>query len=241
MQLFYNEALHKDSTDLIFDKIESRHIVKVLRKKEGDIVFITNGKNILFEAAITDANDKKCYVTIQKVTQQKTIRNYSISIAIAPTKNNTRYEWFLEKATEIGVDKIFPIKCEHSERKVIKYERMDKVLQTAMKQSLQYKLPVLQELISLKELIALQSNLKNTSKFIAKCDFTNQEHTSFQSKIKKSSNVLILIGPEGGFSDNEIKLALENSFIPVSLGANRLRTETAGIVALHTVSLVNQD
>lgn len=243
MQLFYNRALHKKSAEFIFDKIESRHVIKVLRKKEGDLVYITNGENLLFEGEITQANDKKCRVKIRKVTLKKTTRNYTVSIAIAPTKNNTRYEWFLEKATEIGVDTIYPIICDHSERKTIKKERMNKVLQTALKQSLQYKLPILYEATSFKQFLQrLTTSNKATStleKYIAVCDFEAPKNHHFFSKIKKGTDILILIGPEGGFSSNEKKFALENSFIPVSLGTNRLRTESAGIVALHSVSLAN--
>ena len=239
MQLFYNSSLHKNSIELNFDTIESRHIVKVLRKKEGDIVYITNGKNLLFKGAISSASEKKCQVQIIEVIPQKQTRNYRVSIAIAPTKNNARFEWFLEKATEIGVDEIYPIICKHSERRVLKLERMQKIIQTAMKQSLQYKLPTLNNLISFKDLIS-----KNTGdqKLIALCEFDKNDLTRNRlfSQIKTGTDVLILIGPEGGFSVDEIKLALQNSFIPVSLGATRLRTETAGIAAVHTISLKNE-
>ena len=243
MQLFYNESLQEKSTEFLFDKIESRHIIKVLRKKEGDLVYITNGKNLLFEGEITQANDKKCRVQIKKVTSQESTRNYTISIAISPTKNNTRYEWFLEKATEIGVDYIYPIICDHSERKIIKVDRMNKVLQTALKQSLQFKLPILNETITFKELIKQESKSENPNnkkeKYIAVCDFEENKTHHLFSNVKLGTNIVIVIGPEGGFSSNEKALALDNSFIPVSLGTNRLRTETAGIVALHTVSIVN--
>ena len=240
MQLFYNETLHQKSTEFVFDTIESKHIIRVLRKKEGDLVHITNGKNLLFEGKIISANAKKCQVQIIQITSQKATRNYTVSIGIAPTKSISRFEWFLEKATEIGVDAIYPIKCEHSERKFIKLERLNKVLQTAMKQSLQCKLPVLHELMSFKELLTQKFTAENTSKLIATCDFTKKKNRSLQTTLKQSSNILILIGPEGGFSPAEKEFALQNSFIPVSLGSNRLRTETAGMLALHTVSLVNQ-
>lgn len=235
--------LHEKSTELVFDKIESRHIIKVLRKEEGDLVFITNGKNLLFEGEITQANDKRCRVLIKKTTQKESTRNYTMSIAIAPTKNNARYEWFLEKATEIGVDNIYPIICDHSERKVIKIERMNKVLQTALKQSLQFKLPILHKTLSFKELLQQIASFEDSNskkeKFIALCDFDKTKNHQLFTKIKQGSDILILIGPEGGFSPNEKAIALENSFIPVSLGTNRLRTESAGIVALHSVSLAN--
>jgi len=243
MQLFYNESLHEKSTEFLFDKIESRHIIKVLRKKEGDLVYITNGKNLLFEGKITQENDKKCRVQIKKVTRQKSTRNYTVGIAIAPTKNNARYEWFLEKASEIGVDYVYPIICDHSERKIIKVDRMNKVLQTALKQSLQFKLPILNETITFKKLMKQVSSSKNSNnkkeKYIAVCDFEGNKNHHLFSHVKQGTDILLLIGPEGGFSPNEKALALDNSFIPVSLGTNRLRTETAGLVALHTVSLAN--
>ncbi len=239
MQLFYNATLHKKSTDFIFDKIESRHIVKVLRKKEGDTIHVTNGKNLLFKGHISSANEKKCKVQIAEIIPQKPIRNFLVHIAIAPTKNNTRFEWFLEKATEIGVDEISPLTCKHSERRVIKQERMQKVLQTAMKQSLQYKFPKLNKLTSFSTLIS-----QNTTgqKLIALCELDTLESKkkSLFEQLKPDSDVLILIGPEGGFSPEEIEQALQNSFIPVSLGVTRLRTETAGIVAVHTISLKNE-
>ncbi len=240
MQLFYNTELHEKSTNLTFDKIESRHIIKVLRKKEGDILHITNGNNFLFRGKIINANDKKCTIQIIEVIPQKSTRNYTIRIAIAPTKNNNRFEWFLEKATEIGVDEIYPIICTHSERKIIKHERMQKVIQTAMKQSLQYKLPLLHRLTSFNDLI---SQKIEGQKFIAQCEFQKDKVTknNLQSQVKSGANIWVFIGPEGGFSPDEITLALQNDFIPVSLGATRLRTETAGIVAVHSIRLINDN
>jgi len=241
MQLFYNPSLCTDSTEMTFNKIESRHIIKVLRKKEGDSIHITNGKNYLFTGKIIHANDKRCKIQIKDITFQKSNRKHSFSIAIAPTKNISRYEWLLEKATEIGIDHIYPIICEHSERKIIKHDRLDKVLQTALKQSLQFKLPILHELKNFKDLINELNAQEQTNqlKYIAQCEIENPNEHLFQNKIKKGTDTLILIGPEGGFSPNEIAFALQNSFNPVSLGTNRLRTETAGIVAIHTISLVN--
>ena len=234
MQLFYNKNLHKESTSLTFDKEESRHIVSVLRKKEGDILMITNGDSLLFTAKIIAVNNKRCQVQIIAVTEKESSRKYNLSIAIAPTKSNDRLEWFLEKATEIGVDNIHPILCKHSERKIIKNERLNKVLLTAMKQSLQFKLPVLKELTLFQKFISKEFK---GQKFIATCQESSTK--TLQSHIKKAEDVLVMIGPEGGFSTNEIEEALENNFIPVSLGTTRLRTETAGIVAVHTVSLKN--
>lgn len=239
MQLFYNSGLSKSSTDLSFDRTESRHIVKVLRKKEGDLLHISNGKNFLFKAIISSANDRKCTVKIVEAIPQEPKHQYRVQVAIAPTKNNTRFEWFLEKATEIGVDSIYPIICNHSERKVIKLERMQKLIQTAMKQSLQFALPSLHKQVSFNNFVAQKFNGQC---FIAQSESETEGKPikSLQTQLKKNTDVCILIGPEGGFSPNEIKLALQNDYIPVSLGDTRLRTETAGVVAVNTIALVNE-
>jgi len=238
MQLFYNISIDNNTSQVVFNKEESRHIVKVLRKREGDVIHLTNGKNTLFQAEIVEANDKKCIVKIVKISKEKNNRNYKINIAIAPTKNNNRFEWFLEKATEIGVDEIFPILCAHSERKIIKHERMQKVVVTAMKQSLQYQLPVLHELTTFEQ--AMSAEFKG-QKIIAQCLYDNDSSKMnlLQKTIKPATDILVLIGPEGGFSDKEIQIALSNGFVPVSLGNNRLRTETAGIITVHTIQLIN--
>ena len=156
-------------------------------------------------------------------------------MAVAPTKMNDRYEWFLEKATEIGVQEITPIICDHSERKVIKTERFDKILLSAMKQSNQYFLPILNESIAFKEFVKKQFK---GQKFIAHCEETNKK--TLKSVLKTSEDCTILIGPEGDFSVKEIEIALEKQFIPISLGNTRLRTETAAVVACHTVVLMNE-
>ena len=238
MQLFYQPTIDKQDSEFTFDKIESRHIVRVLRKKEGDLLHITNGKKLLVTAKILDAHDKKCRVQLLDFTLQDNQKPFKLCVAIAPTKSNERFEWFLEKATEIGIDEIYPIRCKHSERKVIKPERLQKVLITAMKQSLHFQLPVLHNLQDFKDFIHLH---KSYDKFIAYCE--NEQVTSsrnaLQTRLKPQKDVCILIGPEGDFSQEEIALALENGFIPVSLGTARLRTETAGIVAVHTVHLLN--
>ena len=145
MQLFYNSEISLETKQITFDKIESKHIVRVLRKKENDILKITNGKGYLFEVKINFANDKKCLADIIAVKEKKNPRNYYLHIAIAPTKNNDRIEWFLEKATEIGIDEITPIICANSERRSVKLERFKKIIQSAMKQSLKFTLPKLNE------------------------------------------------------------------------------------------------
>ena len=234
MQLFYNSEIKNGDLNFFFDKEESKHIVKVLRKKEGDTIFITNGLGFLFDSEIILASEKKCEVKIVKETFQQP-DNFYTHIAVAPTKMNDRLEWFLEKATEIGIHEITPIICDHSERKVYKIDRAEKIMQSAMKQSSQYFLPKINEPISFIEFLKKEHT---TEKFIAHCE-KNQKDL-LQKSIKANQNILLLIGPEGDFSVKEIQLALKNNFIPVSLGNNRLRTETAGIIGCHTVALINE-
>ena len=235
MQLFYNPIIDETTESFSFDKEESKHIIKVLRKKDTDILHVTNGSGLLFETEITLASDSKCTVLIlsfEKAVPSK----FHLHLAVAPTKMNDRYEWFLEKATEIGIHEITPIICDRSERKVVNTERFDKILLTAMKQSNVLFLPKLNEAMTFKEFI----KLKNEGlQLIAHCEETNKK--SLKSVLKPNKNVTLLIGPEGDFSEKEITLALENNFIPVSLGNTRLRTETAAIVACHSVIFVNED
>jgi 16S rRNA (uracil1498-N3)-methyltransferase len=214
---------------------ESRHCIKVLRLRKGDRVLLLNGKGSIFEAAIQIPDAKACKLEILKEEKPQKIRNYQLTIAMAPTKNIDRYEWFIEKSTEIGIDRIIPVICQHSERKEIKPERLEKILIAAMKQSGQLYLPELSQPITFKELI---NQPFDGDKMIAHCEAGNKKE--LKNSIVAGKNVLILIGPEGDFDSEEIRTAIEKGFIPVSLGESRLRTETAGIVACHTVCLVNQ-
>jgi 16S rRNA (uracil1498-N3)-methyltransferase len=234
MQLFYNPELTERTNRFSFSKEESKHIAKVLRKKEGDTLHITNGKGWLFTAEITLADIKNCTVTItSKVFQPR--KCSQLHLAVAPTKMNDRYEWFLEKATEIGIDSITPIICERSERKVIKPERYEKIVQSAMKQSLHYYLPKLNATISFKDFI--KQDFKG-QRFIAHCEELDRK--SLKQELQTQHDVTILIGPEGDFSVKEIEMALQHHFIPVTLGETRLRTETAAIVACHSVIFINE-
>lgn len=235
MQLFYNPSINVTATSFVFDKEESKHIIKVLRKKEGDVLYVTNGLGFLFTTEITIASDTKCTVKINALEQQEKPK-FHLHLAVAPTKMNERYEWFLEKATEIGIQEITPIICEHSERKVIKTDRFQKILESAMKQSLHYYLPKLNEPISFKDFLKKENK---GQQFIAHCEETDKK--SLKNELKTNEDVTILIGPEGDFSVKEIQLALEHNYIPVSLGQTRLRTETAAIVACHSVVFKNED
>ncbi|MCL6275508.1 16S rRNA (uracil(1498)-N(3))-methyltransferase [Muricauda sp. 2012CJ35-5] len=233
MQLFYNPSLDNSFKQFFFSTEESKHIVKVLRKKEGDLLHITDGRGILFEAEILVADLRKCKAQI--VSEKKSVpKRYCLHMVVAPTKMNERFEWFLEKATEIGVDEITPVICHRSERKVLKMERMERVLQSAMKQSLQTNLPRLNQPITFTKFI--QEHIQGL-KFIAHCD--EGEKMELKRRVAADKDVTILIGPEGDFSKEEIHMAMDNGFVPVSMGNNRLRTETAAIVACTTVAIIN--
>lgn len=234
MQLFYNQNIEADTKQFTFPKDESRHIVKVLRKQIGDILNITNGKGYLFKAEITISDQKNCVVTIIETTLQQPLE-YTLHLAVAPTKMNDRYEWFLEKATEIGITSITPIICDHSERKVIKAERFEKIIQSAMKQSLNCYYPILNPAMSFK---AYCNQDFSGDLYIAHCEETDKK--SLKSQVKPNKEITILIGPEGDFSVKEIETAIQNKFIPVTLGQTRLRTETAAIVACHSVAFINE-
>ncbi|CAM1339896.1 16S rRNA (uracil(1498)-N(3))-methyltransferase [Tenacibaculum aestuarii] len=236
MQLFYNPDLGPTSKEIIFDKDESRHIIRVLRKKEGDILHITNGKGFLFSAEIILGNDKKCIASIIKSEEKPRTRDYYLHVAIAPTKNNDRFEWFLEKATEIGIDEITPIICENSERKVVKTERFLRIVQAAMKQSLQFTLPKLNEPIKFSDFID-QDFISET--FIAHCE-ENTEKRILKNIATPNTSYTILIGPEGDFSSKEIQQSLTKKFTPISLGENRLRTETAGLNVVQSIAYLHQ-
>ncbi len=235
MQLFYTANLTENTRQITFNNIESRHIVRVLRKKTGDLLHITDGKGMLYTAKIVLANDKKCVAAIVSAIEKPKPWPYYLHIAMAPTKSIDRFEWFLEKAVEIGVDEITPLLCQHSERKVIKITRLEKIIEAAMKQSLQCKLPKLNALTKFSDFIQQDTNGKL---FIAHCETT--ERHSLKKLLAPKERVTILIGPEGDFSPAEIEMALQRHYAPITFGENRLRTETAGIVAVQTVSFINQ-
>ena len=230
MQLFYT---NNSETEFTLPSEESKHITKVLRKKEGDTLHFTDGKGNLLIAEITTSDQRKTRVKlIDRIIQEKQ-HNYYLHIAIAPTKNMDRFEWFLEKATEIGIDEITPIICDHSERKKVKMERGNRILLSAMKQSLKYHLPKLNEAISFKDFIKGDFN---GSKYVAHCE--NGEKIELKNK-ETENRTLILIGPEGDFSASEIEKSIEKNYQAISLGNCRLRTETAGLVCVNTISNIN--
>jgi len=234
MQLFYDATLTPADTVFSFDKEESKHIIKVLRKKDGDILHVTNGLGYLFTTKITLASEKNCTVKITAIALQEPL-NYQLHLAVAPTKMNDRFEWFLEKATEIGLTKITPILCDHAERKHINLERLEKVIISAMKQSNQCYLPKIHPFTPFTAFVKAE---RTGQLFVAHCEET--ERYSLKSKLNPNQQTTILIGPEGDFSSSEIQLALTQNFQPVTLGLTRLRTETAALAACHSVAFIHQ-
>ena len=232
MQLFYIPTI--DGNTCVLSEEESWHCTKVLRLHEGDEINLTDGKGNLYTGRLAKVNHKGCLVEILGVKPGQS-NGWHLHIAIAPTKNIDRFEWFLEKSTEIGVDEITPVVCEHSERNHLKTERLKKVIIAAMKQSLKTFLPDLNNPFDLLKFISLPFN---GQKFIAYCD--SPATVGLDKVYSAGSNALVLIGHEGDFSKEEIEVAKKAGFIPITLGKSRLRTETAGIVACTIINFLNQ-
>jgi 16S rRNA (uracil1498-N3)-methyltransferase len=222
------------SLEIQLDENESNHCIKVLRLRIDEIITIVDGNGGLFSAKIIDAHHKKCRVAIIESSNSPKPEPF-LHIAIAPTKNIDRFEWFIEKAIEIGVGMITPLHCEKSERKLVNNERLDKIVVAAMKQSLNLHKTVLNPMTSLTDVL---KNMKQTQTFIAHCE--DSDKTALKNACKPKLDTLILIGPEGDFSVKEIAFAMKNGCTAISLGDTRLRTETAGIVACHSFCFVNQ-
>ncbi|MCB9040911.1 MAG: 16S rRNA (uracil(1498)-N(3))-methyltransferase [Lewinellaceae bacterium] len=235
MNLFYTTTIDGQMASL--PEEEARHCIQALRHKVGDIIHITDGKGTLYEARIVEAGRKQCKASIERALPSPVRRNHFLHLAIAPTKNIARLEWFLEKATEIGIDEVTPLICEHSERRKLRLDRLEKVLASAMKQSLKVELPKLNAPALFDEFIR-QPIEPGILKYIAYLGPGVKEQ--LKGNYQPGSGVCILIGPEGGFSPAEAQSAASAGFTPVSLGPSRLRTETAGIVACHTINLLNE-
>lgn len=231
MNLFYQPLLQEGIYHL--DPDESKHCTKVLRKKQGDSIRLTDGKGFFYSATITQPNPQRCVFEVTEKTPGPQ-KNFQLHIAISPTKNPDRIEWFVEKAVEIGVDAITFVDCDHTERAHLKLERLEKLSVSAMKQSVKSTLPKLSALVTLKHFL---NGLADAEKFIAYVDHTNPVH--LQQAATPQGNYLVLIGPEGDFSKEELDLCMQQGFRKVNLGPSRLRTETAGIVACHTLNLLN--
>lgn len=231
VNLFYQPEIAQGIHHL--DEEESRHCVKVLRRKAGDALRITDGKGYFYEALITKADPRQCEFSIQS-SRRENQKAYSIHIAVSPTKNADRIEWFVEKATEFGVDTITLLDCENAERTFLKTERLRKITISAMKQSLKATLPVINDMIEFKTFVG---QARETGRYMAYVDFENPTH--LLATAKKNESALVLIGPEGDFSKGEVETAINAGFVKVSLGKSRLRTETAAIAACHILNLVN--
>lgn len=217
---------------------ESKHCIKSMRLKQGAAVHLTDGKGNLYEAHITDDNSRACTL---EITDKHYVGNtfpYHVHIAVAPTKNSDRYEWFVEKAVEIGISEITALICTNSEKPRIKTQRIERILIAALKQSLHCVLPVFHEETDFQHVV---KNAKETQKFIAYCGDDETPIPLLQHICKKNMDTLVLIGPEGDFSPQEVQLAKQYDFIPVNLGKSRLRTETAALVACTTIHYINRE
>ena len=234
MQLFYSKNIRNGIATL--DEIEARHAVQVLRKQVGDALQLTDGEGNLYSGTIIEVGKKNCLIGINSTISAYNERPFKLHIAIAPTKNIDRFEWFLEKATEIGITEITPLICKRSERAVIKWDRLNGVLLSAMKQSLKAYLPKLNEAVDFQRFI--KGDFTEGGCFIGHC-IEGTEKQLLSQTYKKGDNCVVLIGPEGDFTEGEVAQALSKNFQAVSLGDSRLRTETAGVVACHTVNLLN--
>lgn len=234
MHLFYLPEM--TATNAALDRDESKHALKVLRLKTGGRVRLVNGKGGLYEAEIAGVVDNLCTFQILSEIEDSSLRPYRLHLAVAPTKNIDRFEWFLEKATEIGIDEITPIICEHSERKTVNTERCERILVAAMKQSLKSYLPKINEPISLHKFL---DSAKEEQKFIGYCD-TAYERIFLGKAYQPRIPALILIGPEGDFSSTEVAKAIDKGYKPITLGNSRLRTETAAVAAVSVVQTINE-
>lgn len=216
---------------------DSQHCCKVLRMQSGDEIEIVDGTGSLYRCRIVSANHKRTEVEIIERIDMPPVWNFDITVAVAPTKHLDRMEWLVEKLVEIGVNRIVPVKCMRSERKEIKVERLEKIAVSAMKQSLKAVLPTIDEMMPLPKFLSSVS--EDVQRFVAYCD-DRVERKLLAREYRPGASAAVLIGPEGDFSPEEIRMALDAGFIPVTLGDNRLRTETAALVACDTFHIINQ-
>jgi 16S rRNA (uracil1498-N3)-methyltransferase len=240
MQLFYCKDITPNSFCTL-DAEESRHAVRVLRLREGDGINVTDGRGNLYHCKIVDANDRACQVESLLNTNHLTL-NTNLHLAVAPTKNPARMEWLVEKAVEMGVDEITLLQCDHSERSFLKTDRLEKLAVSAMKQSLHLTLPRINPAVKLSDWLtqAIKQSSNQALKFIAHCD-PDKPRTSLREALLPGRDTVVLIGPEGDFSSEEIALALDCGFQPVSFGTARLRTETAALYAVAAFNFVNDN
>jgi 16S rRNA (uracil1498-N3)-methyltransferase len=235
MNLFYCPDIH--SSDILLSPGESAHCVRVLRLGKGEKVQVMDGKGGLFEAVIANPDARQCHLEITGSAILPPARNFNLHIVIAPTRSIDRFEWFIEKSVEIGIDTITPLLCQRSERRVLKTDRLQKLIIATMKQAQVLYLPLLNELTDLGEFIRNYSGPRE-NRFIAHCGDTPRQ--KLQEAIQAGKDSVVMIGPEGDFTPEEVELAINKGFTPVSLGQNRLRTETAGVVVCNSLILLNE-
>ena len=233
MNVFYSPEIPLD-TPFDLPEEELQHI-KVLRYQAKDKILLLDGKGTLATCEITDLTKKHCTLITQSI-QKLPLRPYTLHMAVAPTKNIDRYEWYIEKAVEIGIDSITPILCKTSERKHISPDRLEKIIISAMKQSISPLKPCLNEMTTLEKFLTI---VKEENRFIAHCH-ESREKKSLKHLYQGKGNICLLIGPEGDFTPEEIQLARQNGFLETSLGESRLRTETAALVACHNIAFINE-
>jgi 16S rRNA (uracil1498-N3)-methyltransferase len=237
MNIFYTPDI--SGTSYTLNEEESKHCIRVMRMKAGEYIYLVDGAGGFYKGQISSDNPKSCSIEIVETKTEFEKKNYSIHLAVAPTKNTDRIEWLIEKAVEIGIDEFSPIICEHSERKHINIERLERIATSAMKQSVKAYKPVINEAVAFKNIVKSNST---SNKLIAHC-ITSEEEIFIKKKVqdlyKPGQSALILIGPEGDFSAEEVKLAIDNGFKGITLGNSRLRTETAGLVACQTIAFLN--
>lgn len=237
VRFFYTPDIDKSNE---LPKDEASHCTRVLRMTEGDEIMLMDGKGTFYRAEITLATNHRCQFSVIETLEQQRQWKPWLHIAMAPTKLMDRTEWFVEKATEIGVDAMTLLECQFSERKVVKNERIEKILVSAVKQSHKAWVPELSSMIAFRDFV---STPRSGQKFIAHCYEDSDIGTPkrlLRDVLTPGEDCVIMVGPEGDFSVEEVKLAIENGYIPISLGASRLRTETAALAAVHTMSLLNQ-
>lgn len=244
MELFYADRVADGLFELRDD--EFRHCCKVLRHKAGDTVFVIDGSGDLFECVVDGVYSSRAELSVRSVTENFGSHAYSLCAAVAPTKNSDRYEWFLEKAVEMGLDRCVPLVCEHSERRSVKAERLERVALSAAKQSLKGKVPEISPETGFRDFVSSMSRFSGV-KAIAYCGDEYPKvpfHDLLCGKSSASANadvsegVVFLIGPEGDFSSEEVAAAVEAGFVPVTLGSSRLRTETAAVLSVAAVYMV---
>ena len=234
MNIFYTPFVHENMC--VLDENESGHCIRVLRMKKGSRVKLVDGKGTLYEGYISDPDPRACEITFSEIIRNFEKRNYRLHIAISPLKNSDRFEWFIEKSVEIGIDEITPLICRNTEKPGIKYDRINNIIISAMKQSLKAFLPVLNKPLTFKDF----KNLKiSGTRIIGHCHMEG-ERSNIDLVYKKGDDAVIMIGPEGDFTSEEIAEAIDIGYAPVHFGRSRLRTETAGIAACHSIYFINQ-